>query len=115
MRQHDGAQTLHYVDPPYVHSTRVMQSGKAGYYRHEMNEGDHQELLDCLRSLRGMVVVSGYRTDLYDAVLQDWRRVETRARISAGRGGTLRTECLWISPSASTSGHQQGLALEHVA
>lgn len=115
MRQHDCAQTLHYLDPPYVHSTRVMQAGKAGYYRHEMTEGDHEELLDCLKSLRGMVVVSGYRTDLYDAALQDWRRVETRARISAGRGCTLRTECLWISPSASTSGHQQGLALEHVA
>ncbi|MCI2243256.1 DNA adenine methylase [Xanthomonas sp. PPL568] len=111
MRQHDAPQTLHYVDPPYVHSTRVMQAGKAGYYRHEMTEADHQELLDCLRSLVGMVVVSGYRTELYDAALAGWRRVETRARISAGRGCKVRTECLWISPACAATGHQGALQL----
>lgn len=111
MQQHDTAQTLHYVDPPYVHSTRVMQSGKAGYYRHEMSIADHQELLAALQSLRGMVVVSGYRTELYDDTLSGWQRVETTSRISAGRGGAIRTECLWISPSTTDGGHQIGLAL----
>lgn len=115
MRQHDTPQTLHYVDPPYVHSTRVMQSGKAGYYRHEMNESDHVELLDCIKTLKGMVVVSGYQTSLYDDLLADWLRVETTARISAGRGCTTRTECLWISPTAQTSGHQPGLNLGDAA
>ena len=111
MRQHDTSQTLHYVDPPYVHSTRVMQTGKAGYYKHEMAFADHQELLAVLLALRGMVVLSGYRTELYDDTLAGWRRVETTARISAGRGGATRTECLWLSPAAQDSGHQQGLAL----
>ena len=115
MRQHDTPQTLHYVDPPYVHSTRVMQAGKAGYYKHEMAFEDHQVLLAALLALRGMVVVSGYRTELYDETLTGWQRVETRARISAGRGGATRTECLWISPAAQHSGHQHGLPLEAIA
>jgi len=115
MRQHDTPQTLHYVDPPYVHSTRVMQAGKAGYYKHEMAFEDHQVLLAALLALRGMVVVSGYRTELYDETLTGWQRVETKARISAGRGGATRTECLWISPAAQHSGHQHGLPLEAIA
>jgi DNA adenine methylase len=115
MQQHDTPQTLHYVDPPYVHSTRVMQAGKAGYYRHEMTEADHKQLLDCIVSLAGMVVVSGYRTDLYDSALAGWRREETQARISAGRGCKLRTECLWISPACASTGHQHGLPLGDAA
>lgn len=115
MQQHDTPQTLHYVDPPYVHSTRVMQAGKAGYYRHEMTVADHAALLETLTSLRGMVVVSGYRTELYDDTLAGWQRVETTARISAGRGAATRTECLWISPSAADSGHQMGLHLGAIA
>jgi DNA adenine methylase len=110
MQQHDTPQTLHYVDPPYVHSTRVMQTGKAGYYRHEMDVSAHEELLAALLQLRGMVVLSGYRTELYDDTLAGWQRVETTARISAGRGSATRTECLWVSPSAAEAGHQPGLA-----
>lgn len=114
MQQHDSAQTLHYVDPPYMHSARVMAAGKAGYYRHEMTEADHVSLLSALRSLAGMVVVSGYRTDLYDAALSDWKLVETTARISAGRGCTTRTECMWISPSAQQTARQPTLPLGDV-
>lgn len=115
IRQHDSAETLHYLDPPYVHSTRVMQAGTAGYYRHEMTEGDHLQLLDAIQSLQGMVVISGYRSELYDTRLSAWRRLETRSRIAAGRGCALRTECIWISPAACRAMHQQGLPLEGVA
>lgn len=111
MQQHDTPQTLHYVDPPYVHSTRVMQAGKAGYYRHEMTNEDHEQLLSTVRSLHGMVVISGYRTELYDDALAGWKRVETTARISARRGCTTRTESLWISPACAAAGHQQSLNL----
>jgi DNA adenine methylase len=97
MRQHDGASTLHYVDPPYLHSTRVMSSGKAGYYRHEMSEEDHIALLDVLLDLEGAVVVSGYPSALYDQRLAGWAKHETAARISAGRGTAFRTECLWLN------------------
>ncbi|WP_459062532.1 DNA adenine methylase [Stenotrophomonas sp. PSU-St15] len=115
IRQHDSAETLHYLDPPYLHSTRVMHAGTTGYYRHEMTEDDHLQLLEMIQSLQGMVVISGYRSELYDERLQSWRRLETRSRIAAGRGCTLRTECIWLSPAASSSALQQGLPLEGVA
>jgi len=115
MRQHDGPDTLHYVDPPYMHSTRVLDAGKAGYYRHEMDEAAHADLLDCLLELEGMVVLSGYRTPLYDARLRGWATYEKKARISAGRGTALRTECLWINPAAQGLASQSRLTLESAA
>lgn len=115
MRQHDSADTLHYLDPPYLHSTRVMQAGKAGYYRHEMSETEHSALLDAVLELEGKVVLSGYPSDLYIDRLRTWTRHETRARISAGRGTALRTECIWVSPRAQDKAKQQGLALGSAA
>lgn len=103
MRQHDGPQTLHYVDPPYMHSVRTMGMYKKAY-RYEMFQKDHDAMLCALRELHGMVIVSGYRTELYDDRLADWQRVETRARISAGRGTGVRIECLWLSPNMPARG-----------
>jgi DNA adenine methylase len=105
MQQHDGHETLHFIDPPYVLETRVLQGGMSngqhGYYRHEMSDGDHEELLASLLGLEGMVVLSGYETDLYNDVLVGWERHSTSARISAGRGTALRTECVWLNPACS--------------
>ena len=98
LQEHDGAQTLHYVDPPYLHALRVMRGH--GYYRHEMNDADHQALLECLLGLEGMVVLSGYPNPLYDATLAGWQTRETSARIAAGRGTTVRAEKLWLNPAA---------------
>lgn len=105
MQQHDAPDTLHFVDPPYVLSTRVLQgagdSARRGYYRHELSDRDHLDLIECLRGLRGMVVLSGYQSDLYASALGDWEMFETRARISAGRGTGLRTEVVWLNPECS--------------
>ena len=65
-----------------------------------MNDDDHMKLLKTLLELEGMVMLSGYPSELYDDVLKGWNRVETKARISAGRGTDTRTECLWINPAA---------------
>lgn len=95
MLQHDSPSTLHFVDPPYVHETRRMRS--KGGYRHELADGDHKELLEALESLQGMVLLCGYDSPLYCAQLVGWRREQTTARISSGRGTALRTEVLWIN------------------
>lgn len=100
MRQHDGADTLHFVDPPYVHSTRTMGQGKSRGYAHEMTDADHRELLDVLLDLEGKVIVCGYPNDLYREALQGWQFHTTKACISAGRGTALRDECCWINPAA---------------
>lgn len=107
IRAHDTPQTLHYIDPPYVHHTRCRVTGKgsARGYRHEMDEVDHLELLDALRGggIQGMVILSGYQTTLYDDNLPGWEKRTTKARISAGRGTALREEVLWLNPACSAA------------
>lgn len=94
MAQHDGPETLHYVDPPYVFETR---SDLSKDYAHELSDHDHAELLVFLRGLGGMVVLSGYPSDLYDDALGDWLRIERKALADGARE---RTEVLWLNPAA---------------
>ena len=99
MAKHDSQDTLHYVDPPYVWETRsrIDRKPDGGNYRHELTDAQHVELLKSLRDLRGMVVLSGYATEMYDGMLADWRRIEREAHADGGRD---RTEVLWINPAA---------------
>ncbi|EJN15709.1 site-specific DNA methylase [Bradyrhizobium sp. YR681] len=100
LQRHDGARALHYVDPPYVHDTRSMFKGGKSAYRHEMDLAAHNRLLGVLRGLAGMVVLSGYAHPLYDAALDDWRRIEFKAYADGARE---RVEVLWINPAAAAA------------
>lgn len=97
MAAHDGDETVHYVDPPYVAATR----DKGGDYRHEMTDADHEALAETLHKLRGPVVLSGYRSALYAALYEDWRSVEHHAHADGARD---RVECLWLSPRCPAQG-----------
>jgi DNA adenine methylase len=97
IRQHDRHDTLHYVDPPYVRSTRVGYRQDRGY-RHEMTDEDHRALSDELRACVGMVVLSGYHSPLYDELYKGWYRVDRPHRAD---GAAPRTEVLWLNPAAS--------------
>jgi len=101
MAAHDGPKTLHYVDPPYHHSTRSYHMGQRGYYRHEMTDEQHAELLAFLKGLKGAVVLSGYSSDLYERELADWKREERPARADGARE---RTEVLWLNEKAARNG-----------
>ena len=103
MQQHDGLETLHYVDPPYMHETRNMRRGNAAY-EHEIGSEDHEALLTNLQHLSGMVVLSGYRTDLYDDMLATWARVDRAAKADGARD---RVESLWLNPAAAQYGQQR--------
>jgi DNA adenine methylase len=97
MAAHDGPDTLHYVDPPYVHQTR---SGGNPYcakhkYRHELDDAAHAALLEALRGLAGSVALSGYPCPLYDEALAGWRRVERAALAD------------WINPAAANALERQ--------
>lgn len=102
MLQHDAESTLFFVDPPYVLSTRKIGSNRSSY-NHEMSDDQHIELLEVLKSLQGMVVLSGYEHPMYDAALANWRRFTTTSRISAGRGTALRNEVVWLNPACSAA------------
>lgn len=80
---------LIYADPPYLLSTR---HGKQ--YRHEMTESDHAALLDTLKNHRGSVIISGYKSELYDDMLQGWHTAETE---SFTQTMTRKTEVIWAN------------------
>jgi DNA adenine methylase len=111
MRQYDDPTTLFYVDPPYLPSTRSQGNrrrrgpGTAQFevYAHEMTEENHVLLLQELQGLGGMVVLSGYASDLYDRKLLGWRREEKETH---GDGGAPRTEVIWMNPACDSAlGH----------
>jgi DNA adenine methylase len=114
MAERDRPDALHYVDPPYVHATRSRGNPYCdkGQYRHELSDADHAELLTFLRGLKGMVVLSGYPTPLYDELLAGWRRSERRAHADGARD---RTEVLWINPAAAERSNGQLFAFSQAS
>lgn len=95
MDQQDGPDVLHFVDPPYLMETR---SDPSKDYAHELTDADHVELLAFLGTLKGMVVLCGYPSALYDDALSGWRRIE---RPALADGARPRTEVLWINPACA--------------
>lgn len=97
MKLYDRPETLHYVDPPYVLSAR---GRSRALYTHEMSDDDHRNLAECLHSLQGMIVLSGYSSPLYTELFPNWRKISTSTW--AGNG-TKRVDCLWLSPNIKTT------------
>lgn len=101
--RYDGAETLHFVDPPYLPETRAISragGGMRGMYTHEMDEADHAELLGALKALKGFVVLSGYAAPLYEDALADWQRFELETYADGARP---RTEIVWINPACTAA------------
>ena len=80
-----------YVDPPYVLSTRTRKQ-----YSFEMEDKDHEELLDVLNNSKAKILLSGYDSDLYNKRLTNWERIEFSA---TAEKGLPRTEILWVNSS----------------
>jgi DNA adenine methylase len=97
IRLYDRADSLFYMDPPYVPLTRVSN----GTYRCEMSVDDHIEMLELAKACEAQVIISGYDSELYNEHLKGWRIVRKTApsaiqnRKQVGDRGD-RTEVLWI-------------------
>jgi len=100
IRRFDSPETLIYCDPPYLHKTRNPNS--LDVYGVEMSEADHRELAEALNVCSSAVVLSGYPSELYSTLYQNWRRVQIDiANHSAGGADKERkTEVLWIKDAA---------------
>ncbi|MDH2313112.1 DNA adenine methylase [Methylobacterium brachiatum] len=99
--RHDAADTLFYCDPPYMFGTRSQKRiGNDLYhgYRHELDDAGHATLLAQLFELKGMVVLSGYASEAYDAALPGWLKATTQALADRA---AARTEVLRINPAAA--------------
>ncbi len=99
MRAHDSAETLHYLDPPYVFETR---SGGNPYckkgYRYEMTDDQHREFAMAAHEMEGAVIVSGYACDLYDELFSDWKQTKINAHAD---GAQDRVEVLWMNEACA--------------
>ena len=74
IRRFNYENVLIYCDPPYVLSTR-----HGAQYRCEMNNEDHEQLLEVLKAHKGFVIISGYETEMYDNILSGWNKYNTTA------------------------------------
>ncbi len=97
IRRHDGADTLFYLDPPYLPESRTARKT----YAHEMSSQDHSSLLAAIAGARGMIVLSGYHSTLYDRAIGLWKRYETELPNNAGQGRSKqrRVEVVWMNPA----------------
>lgn len=94
--RHDAPDALLFVDPPYVQSTRGLRLQNAAY-THEMSDEDHATLAQVLHAAKGMVMLCGYESVLYDTLYKGWERVQF---VSHADGARKRTECLWFNAAA---------------
>lgn len=81
-----------YADPPYLFETRKQK--ERAIYRHEYTFSDHMALLDVLAKLPCDVMISGYRSELYDDMLRGWHSETIEAMT---RGGSMATEVIWMN------------------
>jgi len=97
IRQQDGPNTLFYLDPPYLHETRVTTSD----YTHEMSRSEHEVLLNVLESIKGKFLLSGYPSECYEAarLRNGWFSVEREIdnKASSARNKAKKTEVLWAN------------------
>jgi DNA adenine methylase len=90
VRQFDSPRTLFYSDPPYVLST--LDTNK--YYRHFLTDADHEAFAEIVKGLRGMVIISGYYSELYDGLFGEFR---LESKKTTNNQGNTKTEFLWLS------------------
>jgi DNA adenine methylase len=97
IRRQDDAKTLFYLDPPYLHETRVTKQD----YQHEMTPEDHEDLLAVLGEIKGRFVLSGYRSKMYNDFAEafGWRMVsrEIDNKASSKSKKPTKEECLWMN------------------
>ena len=97
IQQQDGPKTFFYLDPPYLHETRKVTDA----YQFEMTAEEHFKLLNVLLDVSGKFILSGYRSELYDAHAEigAWPRVDIEIdnKASSAKKKETKTECLWTN------------------
>lgn len=95
LKIYDNCETLFYLDPPYLGSTR----GNKKYYDNEMlAEEEHEIICRSILNLKGMVIISGYDSDLYNSILDGWEKKSIETKDQARNE---KIETLWLSPKVS--------------
>lgn len=99
LKKYDGEDTLFYLDPPYIHKTRKMTY----QYAHEMEDEQHEEMIDILLHIKGKAILSGYDNEIYNKLLNNgWKRVflgeyDKRSEKAINESRSKGQEFVWIN------------------
>jgi len=91
---------LAYIDPPYVNNSRV----SIKCYNCEMTNEEHTKLIEILLGYKGMIILSGYKNDIYLPLQQNGWVIKTHntsvkaSHPIAKKSKPKRTEYLWLNP-----------------
>lgn len=93
----DEDNSLIYLDPPYLPSTR--SEGSQSIYEFELTVDDHVNLLNMIKSARGKVIISGYSSPLYRTHLKEWncKKRDVANHSGQGKSKQRRIECIWMN------------------
>lgn len=89
IQEFDDAETLIYVDPPYL--PELLSNS---YYKHEMTRDEHFELLQVLNISKAKIILSGYESQLYDENLANWSKFVVPTATFTGK---KKNEILWLN------------------
>ena len=64
-----------------------------------MTDQDHKDLSMVLHACQGKVAISGYQSELYDSLYDDWtcHKKDIVSRTSPSTKKSARVECLWVN------------------
>ena len=102
LQQFDSPDTLFYLDPIYLDTT--------ARYSLKFTKDDHELLLQRIKDVKGMVIISGYESKLYENELEgsSWQKKMHRSRTDNAHH---RIECLWLNPKCAEHQKQKDLFL----
>lgn len=93
--KYNDSNTLIYLDPPYVKTTRTSKS----VYDCEMTDEEHRQLATAVLASTAKIIVSGYDCPLYKELYKGWRVVKKEVPNNSGQGKKKqrRVECIWLN------------------
>lgn len=113
LQEWDGPDVTFYCDPPYILETRKQTK----YYAIEPGDDYHEQLVDVLLNVKGMVILSGYNHPIYERLADaGWKTdvysakaTMTVTKIGEAQGG--RVEIVYRNPLAADMGERRPLFL----
>lgn len=93
IEEYDGEDSFFYLDPPYLPETRVTKKA----YEYEMTYEQHEDLLKTIVCCKSKVLISGYKSELYQDYLKNWKFTyrDIANHASQTKTKTRKIECLW--------------------
>lgn len=88
----DSPKTVFYLDPPYYPGTN-----SGNLYEIDMTVADHERLVNCVKNVEGLVVLSGYDNQAYSML--NWHKVEkvVNQNMGSSKVKPKRVETLWMN------------------